>query len=83
MATMASAKAKYARKTGPGSPAVTKYNNAKSRMSGNFRAGMSEFLGGPVSPAVAAAYDAGIAAAQYTGGNPDKWERNFRAAMMG
>ena len=81
MATMSSAKEKYARKTGPGSPAVSKYNAAKARMGGNWRRGMAEFLGAPVNPAVAASYDAGISAANYTGGNPDKWERNLRAAM--
>ena len=81
MATLASSKAKYARKTGPGSPAVAKWNNAKSRMGSNWREGMSRYFGTPVRADVAAAYDAGIAAAEYRGGDPDKWERNLRAAM--
>ena len=81
MATMQSAKDKYARKTGPGSPAVSKYNAAKARMGTNWRRGMAEFLGSAPNAAVSAAYDAGIAAANYNGGDPDKWERNLRAAM--
>lgn len=83
MATMASAKQKYARRTGPGSPAVSKYNASKARMKGNYRAGMNRLLGTPVNPSVAAAYDQGIDAAEYRGGDADKWERNYRAAMTG
>jgi hypothetical protein len=83
VATMTSAKDKYSRKTGPGSPAVAKYNGAKGRMKTNWRAGMNGFLGQPVSGAVAAAYDAGVDAADYRGGDPDKWQRNYLAAMTG
>lgn len=83
MATLASAREKYARKTGPGSPAVAKFNAAKGRMKTNFRSGMNHFMGQPVSGAVAAAYDAGVDAAQYGGGDPDKWQRNYLAAMTG
>jgi len=83
MATIQSAKEKYARKTGPGSSAVAKYNAAKGRMTANYGAGMSRFLGGSPAGHVLASYSAGISAAQYRGGDPDKWERNLRAAMLG
>jgi hypothetical protein len=81
MADMASAKAKYARKTGPGSPAVSNYNAAKGRAAANWSGGMARFLGSPVSASRTAAYQAGLSAANYQGGDPDKWERNFRASM--
>ena len=83
MATIASAREKYARKTGPGSPAVSKWNAAKGRMVANWGRGMSEFLGGAVRGDVAASYQAGIQAATYRGGDPTKWETNLRAAMLG
>ena len=83
MATVQSAMDKYSRKTGPGSPAVANYNAAKARMGTNYRGGMSRFLGAPLSPSVAAAYDAGIQAAQYSGGDPNKWRTNFMAKMTG
>jgi len=83
MATMASAKEKYTRKTGPGSPAVAKYNNAKGRMVSNYSSGLTSFLGSPPAAHVVASYRAGIEAAAYRGGDPDKWERNLRAAMTG
>ncbi len=78
MATIASAKAKYARKTAAGASA---YNAAKARMPGNYDAGMARFLGGPVSSTVSASYRAGIAAAEYRSGDPDKWERNLIAKL--
>ena len=83
MATIASAKAKYARKTGPGSPAAQKYDAAKGRMTPGFVQGVTDFLGRPPSPMVVSAYTAGINAAQYHGGNPDKWERNLIAGLTG
>lgn len=83
MATMGSAKAKYARKTGPGSPAVGKYNAAKARMPNNYSAGLASFLGQAPAAHVLAAYRAGIEAADYRGGDPDKWERNYMQAMTG
>ncbi len=83
MADIASAKAKYARKTGPGSPAVSKYNAAKGRMAANYSSGVARFLGASPRSEIVAAYQAGINAAQYRGGDPDKWERNLRAAMLG
>lgn len=80
MATMASAKEKYARKTSAGGPGAAKWNGAKGRMAGNWAAGMQRFgvTPGPISQQ---AYQAGIAAAQYRGGDPDKWEANFRAGI--
>jgi len=80
---MASAQEKYARKTGPGSPAVQNYNAAKGRMVQNYGRGLAEFLGGAPSGSVIQAYQNGIAAAQYRGGDPGKWAVNFRAKMMG
>jgi len=83
MATMASAQAKYARKTGPGSGAVAKYNAAKGRMVANYSSGVASFLGSAPAAHIVAAYRAGIEAADYRGGDADKWARNFRAAMTG
>lgn len=83
MATLASAKEKYRRKTGPGSPAAAKYNAAKGRMSANYSRGIAEFLGAAPSAAVVQSYQAGVNAANYQGGDPDKWERNLRAALTG
>lgn len=80
MATMASAQDKYARKM---ATAAQAYNAAKGRMTANYQRGVSEFLGGPVAGHVVAAYQAGIAAAQYKGGDPQKWAANYRAKMMG
>lgn len=80
MATLQSAKEKYARKM---ATAASNWNAAKPRMSSNWSSGMSQFLGSPVSGARTAAYQAGINSANYRGGDPDKWERNFRAAMTG
>lgn len=83
MATIASAQEKYARKTGPGSPAVSNYNAAKGRMSQNYVRGVTEFLGGAPSAAIVQSYQAGVAAANYRGGDPQKWAANYRAKMMG
>ncbi len=80
MATIESAKAKYARKTAAGAAA---YNAAKGRMVGNWTAGMSRFLGGPPAGHVQQAYQAGVAAAQYRAGDPEKWAANLRAKMIG
>lgn len=83
MATLASAREKYARKTGPGSPAVANYNAAKGRMTQNYSQGVARFLGSAPSASVVQSYQAGIAAAQYSGGDPDKWQRNLVAKMTG
>ena len=83
MATIATAQAKYARKTGPGSSAVASYNAAKGRMTQNYSAGVARFLGGAPAAHIVSSYQAGIAAAEYRGGDPDKWARNYRAKMMG
>lgn len=78
MATIQTAKANYARRTAAGASA---YNAAKGRMSSNYAAGVSRFIGQPVSGQVVSAYQSGIANAQYVGGDPDKWERNYMAKM--
>jgi len=78
---MASAQEKYARKMS--STAPQNYNAAKGRMQQNYARGMSEFLGGPVAGNIVQSYAAGIAAAQYRGGDPQKWAANFRAKMLG
>lgn len=81
MATIQSAKEKYARKTG--TTGVSNYNAAKGRMPGNYAAGLQRFLGRPVAGSVLASYQAGISAAQYRGGDADKWERNLIAKLTG
>jgi len=78
MATLASAKAKYARKTGPGSAAVSAYNAAKGRMVQNYSSGVARFLGGAPAAHVVASYQAGVSAAQYNGGDP-----NLIGVMLG
>lgn len=75
--SVATGKEKYARKT---AAAADKWNAAKGRMVQNWQAGMAE-AGLTPGPMTTAAYQAGISAAQYRGGNPDKWERNLRAAV--
>lgn len=80
MATLSSAQEKYARKT---ANAAASYNAAKGRMQANYAAGVSRFLGGPVAAHIVSAYQAGINAAQYRGGDPAKWAANYRAKMMG
>jgi hypothetical protein len=80
MATIQSAKAKYARKTANGAAA---YNAAKGRMSTNYAAGLARFAGRPPSGQVVSNYQAGINAAEYRGGDPDKWERNYLAKVFG
>lgn len=80
IATLQSAKEKYARRM---TNAAANWNAAKPRMSSNWSQGMSAFLGGPVSSTRVSNYQNGINSAQYRGGDPDKWERNLRAAMMG
>lgn len=80
IATLQSAKEKYARKM---ATAATNWNAAKPRMTSNWASGMSSFLGAPVAGHIVSSYQAGINAAQYRGGDPDKWERNLRAKMTG
>jgi len=52
-------------------------------MTQNWTRGMSEFLGGAPAASVTQSYQAGIAAANYRGGDPGKWAANLRAKMMG
>jgi hypothetical protein len=79
--TIADAQEKYRRKTG--TTGVSNYNAAKGRAKQNYREGVSAFIGRPVAGSVAAAYDAGIDAANYRGGDADKWARNYIAKMTG
>ena len=81
MATIQSAKEKYARKTG--TTGVANYNAAKGRMAAGYASGISRFLGRPAAGNIVSAYQAGISNAQYRGGDPDKWERNYVAKMTG
>lgn len=76
-----SAAEKYARKTG--TTGAANWNAAKGRMAQNYSQGVSEFIGGPVAGTIVQAYSAGIAAAQYRGGDPAKWARNYAAKMRG
>ena len=80
MATMESAQAKYARKTAPGGPGEARYNAAKGRMVQNWQAGLQRFgiTPGPISTQ---SYQAGVASAQYRGGDPTKWANNLRAGL--
>ena len=80
MATLESAKNKYARKA---SNAANNYNAAKSRMKSNWARGMSDFLGAPVSGHRVTNYSNSIDAAQYRPGDPNKWAERLRAAMTG
>lgn len=80
IATVASARDKYTRKTGPGGPGAANYNAAKARMPGAWVEGMSRFGMAP-GPNSQQAYQSGIAAAQYRGGDPAKWEQNMRASL--
>lgn len=73
-----SGKAKYARKTGASGAA--KYNAAKGTMPGRWAEGLRA-AGVSPGPIATASYQAGVSAAQYRGGDPDKWERNFREGI--
>jgi hypothetical protein len=81
MSDINTAKQKYARRTG--TTGASNWNAAKGRMVGNYQAGLARFLGGAPNPAVVSAYRDGIDTAQYRGGDPDKWERNYLAKMRG
>jgi len=81
MATLASAREKYARKTG--TVGVSNYNAAKPRMTSNYASGCARFFGRPIRGEVVSSYQSGIDNAQYRGGDPDKWERNLIAKMCG
>lgn len=74
---IAEGKAKYARKTAQG---ADKWNASKGRMQQNWVEGMTR-AGLAPGPMTTQSYAAGIQAAQYRGGDPEKWERNLRAAI--
>jgi hypothetical protein len=81
MATLASAKAKYARRTAPDTGGA-RWERAKGRMVANYQAGLARFLGRAPAADIVRAYQDGIATAQYRS-DPDKWERNFLEKMTG
>ncbi len=74
---LAEAKAKYARKT---ANAGGSWDAAKGRMKQNWGEGLRRF-GTPPGPRRTAAYNAGIDAATYKTGDPEKWARNWQAKM--
>ena len=80
MATLQSAAEKLARKSGT---MAQNYNASKGRASARWSQRMSEFLGGPVSGARTAAYQAGMAAAQFRAPDPAYWAQRMRESMMG
>lgn len=80
MATLQSAMEKYARKT---ANAAAKYNESKGRAAANYSAGVAKFLGSAPSGSVTSNYQAGIANAQYRGGDPAKWAEGYRRGMLG
>ncbi len=69
MATLQSAKAKYAAKTG--STGIANYNSAKGRMPSNYANGIARFVGRPAAGSVLSNYQAGISRAEYRGGDPE------------
>lgn len=75
--TVASGKAKYAAKA---AVAAAKYNAAKGSMPDRWAAGLAE-AGATPGPISRQAYQAGLSASTYRMGDPDKWERNFRAGI--
>ena len=80
MATLQSAKEKYARKT---ANAASAWNAAKVQMSSRYAEGVARFLGSPPSGRVMSNYSAGIQAAQYRGGDPNRWAEGYTRAMTG
>lgn len=80
MGNITDGKAKYARKTAPGGTGEAKYNAAKGQMVSNWQKGLAA-AGLPPGPLTTQAYQNGISNARYTGGDPNKWEANLRAAM--
>ncbi len=78
--SVATGKEKYARKTAPGGIGAAKYNAAKGSMPSEWAAGLAA-AGVTPGPLSTQAYQQGISAAQYRGGDPDKWERNFRRGL--
>jgi len=78
MATLQSAKEKYARKT---ANAASAWNSQKGNMPGRYAEGVARFLGSPPSQRVMANYAAGIQAAQYRGGDPERWAQGYARAM--
>ncbi len=80
MGSIESGKAKYARKTGPGSSAAAKYNAAKGSMPARWAEGLAR-AGVTPGPITSSNYQSGIGGAEYRGGDPEKWARNFREGI--
>jgi len=70
-------KAKYSRKMAPGGPGAAKYNASKGMMVARWQEGLRR-AGVSPGPISTAAYQAGVASADFRGGDAEKWERNFR-----
>lgn len=77
---LASGKEKYRRKTAAGGIGEQKWNASKAVAASHWTAAMAA-AGLPAGPLTQSAYQAGMSAAAYRGGDPDKWERNLREAM--
>lgn len=80
MATLQSAKEKYARSM---STAPAAYNAAKGRAQAHYAEGVARFLGGPPAAHIVQRYNAGMAAAQYRPGDPERWASRYREKMTG
>lgn len=80
MATPQSAMEKYARKTAPGGPGEAKFNASKGQATQRWTEGLraAGFAPGPITTQ---AYQAGMANAQYRGGDPNKWLRRTQEGM--
>lgn len=71
---------KYARRTSSPDAAARWQRNANPAA---YAEGMSRFLGRSVAGDRVSAYQQGISAATYRGGDADKWERNLISKMAG
>lgn len=76
----AEGKQKYSRKTGPGGPGAAKFNASKGTATAHWVESLSK-AGQAPGPVSTAAYQSGIASAQYRGGDPEKWERRTREGL--
>lgn len=78
--SVASGKEKYRRKTAAGGPGEAKFQASKGVAASHWVQSLTA-AGIPPGPLSQAAYQSGMSAAQYRGGDPDKWERNLRDAL--
>lgn len=80
MATLQSGMEKYRRKTAPGGPGEAKFNASKGTAVAHWREGLAA-AGMPPGPISTAAYQSGMAAASYRGGDPQKWAERTREGI--